>query len=569
MSWLENVRVTGKISILVVLSVVALAIVGIVGERALSSTEQDVKGLYEENMQSVRHLYDCTIAVRAIQARVLENDMLTDAKQIQINNDAIEGYKKDYDAAWAAYLQSSGGSDPRAKEADQKWQEFKGVLDTMNKLATSGQQKEAAAMYGEKAIPIVIAWDADVAAMRDDANKDAETIATGTEAYVESAVWTMAAVSVIAILVMIGVSALIISAIRRPLFKMVAVCSTYAKGDFRKTSLNVGRGDEFGDVARALVELRKTFGSIFEAVSKRAADLAASSEELTASAHQTAHAAQQVAGSVATATESTASQDESIHDGMEATNKVTDAVHSLHDEADRVAGHADSASEKAVSGAKAIEESVRQINEVAEMVASSAAVVDKLGQSSQEIGQIVETISGISDQTNLLALNAAIEAARAGDAGRGFSVVAEEVRKLAEQSQVAAGQIASLISGIQEETARAVASMKDGNAAVASGASSVASLSGTFQQIQSYVESVSSEVRDMEAAIGDISEEMSGIAEKIRSIRDQGSKIASEMQSVSGATEEQSAASEEIASASESLATHAQKMQEGVSRFKY
>lgn len=203
------------------------------------------------------------------------------------------------------------------------------------------------------------------------------------------------------------------------------------------------------------------------------------------------------------------------------------------------------------------------------MVADSTSVVDKLGQSSQQIGQIVETIVGISDQTNLLALNAAIEAARAGEAGRGFSVVAEEVRKLAEQSQSAAGQIATLITSIQQETARAVSSMKEGNAAVASGASSVASLSDTFHQIQDHVESVSSEVRGMETSIVGISDEMTGIAQKMEHIQQEGTRIASEMQSVSVATEEQSAASEEIASASASLASHAQKMQEGVTRFKY
>ncbi len=569
MSWLENVKVTGKLAILVVLALLSLVIVVVEGEGALSSTESDVRSLYEEHMQPTQHLYDCTIAVRSIQARVLENNMLTDTKQIQINNDAIEGYKKDYDAAWTAYLQTSGGKDSRAQEADAKWKEFQQILDTMNGLVKTGQQKEAAAMYGEKAIPVVVAWDADVAAMRQDASKEANTLAAGTKSYVESSARTMAIVAFIAILLMIAVSYVIVSNVRRPLSKMVKVCDTYAKGDFRKTELNVNRGDEFGEVARALVALRKTLGDILASTSKNAADLAASSEELTASSHQTAHAAQQVAESVSSATEATSSQHEDIQEGMTATSKVTDAVHSLHDEADRVSEHADNASGKAVEGAKAIEDSVRQINDVADMVSHSAAVVDKLGQSSQEIGQIVETISGISDQTNLLALNAAIEAARAGDAGRGFSVVAEEVRKLAEQSQIAAGQIASLIKSVQEETARAVESMKEGNDAVATGASSVSALSDTFREIQSYVENVSSEVRGMKESIGGISNEMTEIAQKMESIQQQGEKISSEMQSVSGATEEQSAASEEIASASESLANHAQKMQEKVGHFKY
>lgn len=568
MSWLKNVKVTGKLIILVAVAVASLAIVGIVGARALSTTEADLRGLYGENMQSVRYLYDCSIAVRAIQARVLENNMLMDAEQINVeqlqkNNDAIEEYKKDYGKAWSAYIEISGGKDARAQETDTKWQEFQQVLDTMNHLVQTGQQKEAAALYGAKAIPIVVAWDDDIIAMRADANDGASVIATSTDRYVSAAVWIMAVVALIAIVLMIFVSYFIVGGIRTPLAKMVHVCGAYAKGDFRQTNLNVQRRDEFGDVNRALVEVRKTLGGVFTETAKDASELAASSEELTASSQQTAHAAQQVAGSITAATEATGAQHDSIQDGMTATGRVAEAVRSLHEEAGKVSQHADNAS------GKAIEDSVRRINEVASMVADSTSVVDKLGQSSQQIGQIVETIAGISDQTNLLALNAAIEAARAGEAGRGFSVVAEEVRKLAEQSQTAAGQIATLITSIQQETARAVSSMKEGNAAVASGASSVASLSDTFHQIQDYVESVSSEVRGMETSISGISDEMTGIAQKMEHIQQEGTRIASEMQSVSGATEEQSAASEEIASASASLASHAQKMQEGVTHFKY
>lgn len=148
MSWLKNVKVTGKLIILVAVAVASLAIVGIVGARALSTTEADLRGLYGENMQSVRYLYDCSIAVRAIQARVLENNMLMDAEQINVeqlqkNNDAIEEYKKDYGKAWSAYIEISGGKDARAQETDAKWQEFQQVLDTMNHLVQTGQKKEA------------------------------------------------------------------------------------------------------------------------------------------------------------------------------------------------------------------------------------------------------------------------------------------------------------------------------------------------------------------------------------------------------------------------------------------
>ena len=222
-----------------------------------------------------------------------------------------------------------------------------------------------------------------------------------------------------------------------------------------------------------------------------------------------------------------------------------------------------------MAGSSAIEASVSQIRSVETTVGESAATVDTLGQRSQEIGQIVATISGIAEQTNLLALNAAIEAARAGEQGRGFSVVADEVRKLAEQSQEAAQQISSLIVGIQSDTSNAVNSMQQGSTAVAEGAKSVEDLRATFDHIRDFVNEVSKEVAGMAEAIHEVADDTQVITDHIAEIDRQGDKVASEMQSVSAVTEEQSAAASEIASASDSLARLAQELQTSLQRFKF
>ncbi|MBQ1469768.1 MAG: methyl-accepting chemotaxis protein, partial [Schwartzia sp.] len=234
-----------------------------------------------------------------------------------------------------------------------------------------------------------------------------------------------------------------------------------------------------------------------------------------------------------------------------------------------VARNSASAADEAANGRSEIDSSVNQIKNVETTVTDTAAIVDKLGERSKEIGTIVDTISGIAGQTNLLALNAAIEAARAGEHGRGFAVVAEEVRKLAEQSQTAAQQIADLIGTIQSDTTSAVASMQEGRSAVIEGAQSVEGLRAVFDSIKNNIDEVSNKVATMSEAVAGVATQAEGIAMEMNAIDDGAKKVSDQMQTVSASTEEQSASAEEIASASDALAQLAQDLQLALQRFKF
>jgi len=204
---------------------------------------------------------------------------------------------------------------------------------------------------------------------------------------------------------------------------------------------------------------------------------------------------------------------------------------------------------------------------IEQTVLSSAGVVANLGERSKEIGQIVDTISGIAGQTNLLALNAAIEAARAGEQGRGFAVVAEEVRKLAEQSQEAAKKIAILISEIQGDTNKAVIAMDSGTREVKLGAEVVNASGQAFQEITTLVTQVSGQVSEISSAIDQMASDSEQIVGSVKRIDDLSKKAAGEAQTVSAATEEQSASMEEIAALSRALAKLAMELREAVNKF--
>jgi len=222
----------------------------------------------------------------------------------------------------------------------------------------------------------------------------------------------------------------------------------------------------------------------------------------------------------------------------------------------------------AKDGGKAIETAVTQMNMIEATVAETSTKVSKLGERSQEIGQIVDTISAIASQTNLLALNAAIEAARAGEAGRGFAVVAEEVRKLVEQSQDAAKQITSLITEIQRETGETVISMQEGTKQVALGSQVVTQAGQSFKSIAGSVEKVTEQITGISEAIQLMATGSQQIVVSVREIGEISKSAAGETQNVSAATEEQSASMQEIAAASQALALMAEELQIAISVFK-
>jgi len=536
MNWFRNLRVAYKIVCLIIVSVLAMVSVGLTGISYLRSTQTAMEHMANKQVQAVQLLGNCSIIVRSMQARILENVSLTDHAQIVKNKKNIQEYMDQYEDAWQEY-KALGLNGEQESTIEAQWSAFKGHTNQMLDLSVSGDQQAAKNLYNTQAIKEIIGWDDAMQPLRQSVTQQAKDINEKNSSAVSSAVINMSVQVLVTLLILCLLGWMLINTIQKPLRSMMATCE----------------------------RLSKLMGHTNESASQ----IAAASEELTASSQQSAQASQQVADSVQKASEAVTEQENGVATSSDSIEKVSQSVSRLQDEAGRVAEHATAAFNQAVSGSGAVQNSVDQIRSVEKTVGESASIVDKLGERSQEIGQIVETISGIADQTNLLALNAAIEAARAGEQGRGFSVVADEVRKLAEASQQSAQQISVLIKNIQDDTGSAVASMKQGSSAVAEGAQSVEELRKTFEQIKDYIDEVSKEVAQMAHAISDVASDTGAISSNIENINAQGNKVAEEMESVSAATEEQSASASEIASASDSLAKLAQELQGSLQKFQF
>ncbi|SDG68508.1 methyl-accepting chemotaxis protein [Selenomonas sp. WCT3] len=567
---LKDVRIGYKIMVLVIIGIIGMVSLGLSSYQGMSKASDDLDNMYSRKLQATRLLGTEISLMRAVKVSTVEYILEPGDAKVE---ESIDVNIQKYESYWSEYRPLGMRADKAAAEipnTEAKWNEFKQGVQEARRLVKEGKKEEAWKYF--RKVELTTAEDLlkSQQALRKVADDNADILNTEIKESNTSHIKFSFMVNLVALALLAGLSVVIIRDITSSLHRGVAICEAMKKGDFRTDGVNhVDRGDELGAMANALFAMRKELNALMRSVSESSEQLAASSEELTASSNQAAQASTQVAQSAGDVVNTIENQQKAVANSNESVARVQSAVAHVKEQSRMVAGNSASAAEQAAAGSVSIDNSVEQIKSAESTVKDSAEVVDRLGERSREIGEIVDTMAGIAEQTNLLALNAAIEAARAGEHGRGFTVVAEEVGKLAHESQESAEKIAQLIKGIQQDTDAAVKSMQNGREAVVSGARSVEELRSMFDEISNLVQGVSNQIQTVDEAVDAMTQEANSIMGEVNNISGYSNKVSSEMQAVSAATEEQSASAEEIASASDSLAVLAQKQQETLSYFKF
>lgn len=584
MDFMKNISVGAKLVILNIVAMLGMIVIGYVGYGSVQVAKSDLEVMYNRYLTSTRVSGDCRFQMRYMQIQAALSPLTEDSALIQSRrtkyDDAIRAFEDDL----TTYEGFIGGEPALVAEAENMrkiWERYKNVANNLISMrppanaSTDGAAmvahvNEAIAYYESDVMPVAIELGSALGKIDEGVSERSAAMMQRSEDAVNGTIRTTFIVTAVMIAALTAISFIIKGAITTPLNNMVELFHQLKVGDFRKSSLiDPDRGDEFGTMSLAIREMRQTIANLLQKTSNSSEQLAASSQELTASAHQSAQASEQVAQSVTNSASAVVEQQQNVGEAMESIDSAMISIENLNKTATAVSNHASKANNQATTGSGSVDAAVDQIISVEKIVNDSAATVDKLGKRSQEIGQIVEAISGIAEQTNLLALNAAIEAARAGEHGRGFAVVSEEVRKLAEESQEAAQKIAALISDIQADTTEAVDSMQKGTAAVRAGSESVQKLRETFDDIREATDSVAAEAKNMVRELGTVSKATEQIRSNSEAINEKSGHVSREMESVSAASQQQSASAEEIASASDELSKLAQGLQNSMQVFKY
>ncbi|WP_417068007.1 methyl-accepting chemotaxis protein [Niveibacterium terrae] len=553
---MNNLSVRIRLTLLVAFSLAALLLVGLGGWVGIGRVGSALSDIGDNKLPAVSALSEIRAQQYALYAYTLE--AATWEKEQYANShfkDILERKKKAaalFDKALKDYAAGSHSADEEkawntVQPALKRWREFDTKLNAV--IATLGENSEfdkQAGIFEQYYLSITDWKDAQYAVERNlgklveiNVRDSLAARQTGAAAH-RTAKGFMSSIFAVATLVLIALGLLIMRSIVKPLEAMRKTIVTVAENNDFRLRADVKSRDEAGQTARA-------FNQLIEQIQSSLRGVLDNAERISSAAHKASQASSQVSDASNRQSESASAMAAAIEQMTVSVSHITDSTRDALHRAEQAGSAAD-------SGAEIISGTDAEMDQIGSTVKTAGTAIDELGSQSERISAIMQVIREVADQTNLLALNAAIEAARAGEQGRGFAVVADEVRKLAERTSRATEEIAQMVVAMHSSTKNAVSGMNSVADQVSRGKEFSAQASTRMAEIRSSASDVTRAVNEISAALA----EQSAVAQD----------IARQVETVANMSEDNSGVAEETTHVAQELDALAAALREEVNHFK-
>ena len=484
-----------------------------------------------------------------------------------------EQYKKDFEAQFALNEElrkeaiANGMSGEGIKLTDKANEWFQIIDEQILPLYDRGDVEEARRLFTESE-PLV---NEIVSGYEDLIQERENLIRVDGKSIIEfgKSTATVTVITSIVVILFAVASAIVTSrAISKPIKVLMERMELISTGDLSLKPIVTKSQDELGQLINANNQTTEQIRELLFQIKNVSGSVSAQSEELTQSAIEVKEGSIQVATTMqemATGAEAQASHTSDLSATM---MEFTEKIHELNNNGEHIQQTSNHVVSLTKSGSELMEDSSAQMAKIDQIVQGSVIKVKELNEQSKEISTLVEMIRAIAAQTNLLALNAAIEAARAGEHGRGFAVVADEVRKLAEQVEVSVTEITGIVQKIQTETNNVTESLETGYQEVELGTSKIEASRETYHGINQALNQMVNSMQQVEGTMTTIVDDTKDMNTKVMEIAAISEESAAGVEQTSASSQQTSSSMEEVAASSESLSKLSERMNDLVRQFK-